>query len=138
MTTTTNDLSVSIGEVVARLLPDGLPFRFTAYDGSSAGPADAAIGLHLRNERGLSYLLTAPGDLGLARAYVAGDLAVEGVHPGDPYEALAVINSHVRPRLPAPVGRPCTGNWPRWTRRRRHGSSRPMPSASSGPWRCAG
>jgi cyclopropane-fatty-acyl-phospholipid synthase len=100
--TTTSELTVSIGDVVARLLPDGVPFRFTAYDGSTAGPADAPIGLHLRNERGLSYLLTAPGDLGLARAYVAGDLGIEGVHPGDPYEALALINSHVRPKLPPP------------------------------------
>ena len=40
-------------------------------------------------ERGLSYLLTAPGDLGFARAYVSGDLVVEGVHPGDPYDAAA-------------------------------------------------
>ena len=38
-------------------------------------------------ERGLAYLLTAPGDLGFARAYVAGDLELDGVHPGDPYDA---------------------------------------------------
>ena len=49
-----------------------MPVRFTAYDGSAAGPAGRDITLHLRNERGLSYLLTAPGDLGMARAYVAG------------------------------------------------------------------
>ena len=66
---------------------DGLPVRFTAYDGSSAGPPDAAIGLHLRTERGLAYLMTAPGDLGMARAYVCGDLDLTGVHPGDPYDA---------------------------------------------------
>ena len=28
-------------------MPDGVPFRFTAYDGSSAGPADSTIHLHL-------------------------------------------------------------------------------------------
>ncbi len=65
---------------------DGLPLRFTAYDGSSAGPADAAYGLNLLNERGLAYIMTAPGDLGLARAYVSGDLEIVGVHPGDPYD----------------------------------------------------
>ena len=46
------------------------------------------MALHLRTERGLSYLLTAPGDLGMARAYVSGDLDLEGAHPGDPYDAL--------------------------------------------------
>jgi cyclopropane-fatty-acyl-phospholipid synthase len=30
--------------------------------------------------------MTAPGDLGLGRAYVTGDLVVTGVHPGDPYD----------------------------------------------------
>ncbi|MGH3363298.1 MAG: class I SAM-dependent methyltransferase [Nocardioidaceae bacterium] len=102
MTTTTNDLSVSIGEVISRLVPEGLPFRFTAYDGSSAGPQDAPIGLHLRTERGLSYLLTAPGDLGLARAYVSGDLVLEGAHPGDPYPAMTVLMSHLRFKVPPP------------------------------------
>ncbi len=101
--TTLNPATVTIGEAVSRLLPDGLPFRFTAYDGSSAGPEDAPIAVHLRNERGLSYLVTAPGDLGLARAYVAGDLEVEGAHPGDPYEALLVLMNRFRPKLPAPA-----------------------------------
>jgi cyclopropane-fatty-acyl-phospholipid synthase len=102
MTTTTNDLSVSIGEAISRLMPDGVPFRFTAYDGSSAGPEEAPIGLHLRNERGLSYLLTAPGDLGLARAYVSGDLVIEGAHPGDPYAAMIVLMNRARFKVPPP------------------------------------
>ena len=33
-------------------MPGGVPFRFTAYDGSTAGPADSPIHLHLKNERG--------------------------------------------------------------------------------------
>jgi cyclopropane-fatty-acyl-phospholipid synthase len=102
-TTTTSELSVSIGEAVSRLMPEGVPFRFTAYDGSCAGPADAAVGLHLRNERGLSYLLTAPGDLGLARAYIAGDLVVEGVHPGDPYQGLSQLMGNVKFKVPPPA-----------------------------------
>ena len=50
----------------------GRCFRFTAYDGSAAGPADAPVGLHLRSARGAPTSLTAPGSLGMARAYVAG------------------------------------------------------------------
>ncbi|WP_121256469.1 class I SAM-dependent methyltransferase [Nocardioides ferulae] len=93
--------TISIGEAVESLLRDGLPVRFTAYDGSSAGPPDASIGLELRHQRGLAYLLTAPGDLGMARAYVSGDLAVHGVHPGDPYDALTLLMSHLRFRTPS-------------------------------------
>jgi cyclopropane-fatty-acyl-phospholipid synthase len=103
MTTTTREPTVTVGEAVARLMPGGLPFHFTAYDGSSAGPADAPVRLHLRTERGLSYLLTAPGDLGLARAYVAGDLEIEGAHPGDPYDALLVLMNRTKPKVPPPA-----------------------------------
>lgn len=87
--------TTSIGEAVESLLRDGLPVRFTAYDGSSAGPPDARIGLELATPRGLAYLLTAPGDLGMARAYVSGDLRVHGVHEGDPYAAMSLLQNHL-------------------------------------------
>jgi len=92
---------VTVGEALTSVLPEGLPFRLTAYDGSTAGPPDAEIHLHLATPRGLSYLITAPGDLGMARAYVTGDLQVTGVHPGDPYDLinalLGQIKVHVSP-----------------------------------------
>jgi cyclopropane-fatty-acyl-phospholipid synthase len=77
--------TLTIAQAVDSLLRHGMPLRFTAYDGSTAGPADSELGLELVNQRGLAYLLTAPGDLGMARAYVSGDLRLHGVHPGDPY-----------------------------------------------------
>jgi cyclopropane-fatty-acyl-phospholipid synthase len=95
--------TITLGEAMSRLMANGVPFRFTAYDGSSAGPEDSPIRLHLRNERGLSYLLTAPGDLGMARAYVSGDLDLEGVHPGDPYDALVLLQKNLRFKLPTPA-----------------------------------
>ena len=85
-----------------RLVRGGLPLHFTAYDGSSAGPPDADVGMQLRTERGLAYLMTAPGDLGMARAYVSGDLQLSGVHPGDPYDALVLLKDHTKFRVPAP------------------------------------
>lgn len=91
-----------IGDAVDRLVRGGLPLRFTAYDGSAAGPPDAPVGMHLRTERGLAYLMTAPGDLGLVRAYVSGDLDLTGVHPGDPYDALVLLKDNTRFRVPAP------------------------------------
>ncbi len=91
-----------IGDVVGDLMRGGMPVRFTAYDGSSAGPEDAEIHLELINQRGLQYLVTAPGDLGLVRAYVAGDLLVHGAHPGNPYEAMQKIKDHTKFRTPSP------------------------------------
>ncbi|WP_296605906.1 cyclopropane-fatty-acyl-phospholipid synthase family protein [Nocardioides sp.] len=92
----------TIGTAIESLMRDGLPLRFTAYDGSSAGPPDAEFGIELLNERGLSYIMTAPGDLGLARAYVSGDLDLHGVHPGDPYAAFSLMMSHTKFRRPSP------------------------------------
>jgi cyclopropane-fatty-acyl-phospholipid synthase len=100
--TRTTTTTPTIAQAVDSLMHDGMPLRFTAYDGSAVGPPDSPLGLELRSQRGLAYLLTAPGDLGLARAYVSGDLVVHGVHPGDPYEVMAHLQRHLRFRTPAP------------------------------------
>jgi len=65
----------------------GAPVGVSAYDGSTAGPTDAAVTLVLRSPRALSYLITAPGQLGLARAYVSGELEIDG----DPYDLLKLV-----------------------------------------------
>jgi cyclopropane-fatty-acyl-phospholipid synthase len=79
----------------------GQPLKFTAYDGSRTGPDDAVLGLDLRTPRGTTYLATAPGELGLARAYVSGDLQAHGVHPGDPYELLKALTDRVQFKRPS-------------------------------------
>jgi cyclopropane-fatty-acyl-phospholipid synthase len=81
----------TIASLISRLAEEDPPIRIEAFDGSAIGPEAAEITARLTNERGLRYLLTAPGDLGMARAYVAGDLQIDGVHPGDPYEALRLL-----------------------------------------------
>jgi len=90
---------MSIAEIVASVLDGPLTLGVRAYDGSSLGPPHPARTLTLRTPRAASYLATAPGELGLARAYVAGDLGVEGVHPGDPYDLLVDLAA-VRFRRP--------------------------------------
>jgi cyclopropane-fatty-acyl-phospholipid synthase len=82
---------MTLAEILEVFAEGRLPLKFTAYDGSCAGPDDAEFGLDLRTPRGTTYLATAPGDLGLARAYVSGDLEPHGVHPGDPYELLKAL-----------------------------------------------
>ena len=103
MTTTreqpaTTSQKMSLAEIVAAFAdypdnhPNGpQPLKFTAYDGSTAGPDDAALGMDLLTPRGTTYLVTAPGELGMARAYISGDLELRGVHPGDPYELLNTL-----------------------------------------------
>ena len=57
--------------------PD-LPVRLRAYDGTDIGPKDAATTVTVRSRDALVRMVTAPGELGLARAYVAGDFEIEG------------------------------------------------------------
>ena len=82
---------LTLAEILEIFAAGQLPLKFTAYDGSTAGPEDATVGLDLLTPRGTTYLATAPGELGLARAYVSGDVEPHGVHPGDPYELLRAL-----------------------------------------------
>ncbi|MGF6881475.1 cyclopropane-fatty-acyl-phospholipid synthase [Nocardia sp. GAS34] len=82
---------LSIAEIFANLVDGPVPIRFSAHDGSSTGPDDSKFALEIRNPRGINYVATAPGDLGMARAYISGDMVAEGIHPGDPYEILRAM-----------------------------------------------
>ena len=92
--------AVTLGDIFEGIFGADAPVRFSAYDGSTAGRQDAALGLRLTSPRGVSYLATAPGSLGLARAYLKGDLEIEGVHPGDPYELLRLLDDDLQPQRP--------------------------------------
>ena len=59
------------------VLGRGVPLRIRAWDGSEAGPPDAPT-LHVRSRRALRRLLWQPGELGIAQAYVTGEVDVEG------------------------------------------------------------
>jgi len=98
--TDSDAVRLSLAQIVEAITAGEMNLRFTAYDGSATGPEDAELGLHLKTPRGASYVATAPGDLGLARAYVAGDLDTVGVHPGDPYPLLQAMGD-LRFRLPS-------------------------------------
>ncbi|MEV5874493.1 cyclopropane-fatty-acyl-phospholipid synthase family protein [Streptomyces sp. NPDC052101] len=77
------DAASRLRSLAEQLLGVPLPLRLRAWDGSQAGPPDAPA-LVVRNRRALRRMLFKPGELGLARAWVAGDLEVEG----DLYTAL--------------------------------------------------
>ena len=65
---------------------DEVPVRLRAWDGSEAGPVGAPV-VVVRSRRALRRLAWAPGELGLGRAYVAGEIDVEG----DLFAALAAF-----------------------------------------------
>jgi cyclopropane-fatty-acyl-phospholipid synthase len=92
---------LSLAEILQIFAEGGrLPLKFTAYDGSTAGPEDAAFGMDLLTPQGTTYLATAPGDLGMARAYVSGGLELRGVHPGDPYDLLVALSDKLEFKRP--------------------------------------
>ncbi|MCW2540771.1 MAG: hypothetical protein JWN95_2496 [Frankiales bacterium] len=59
------------------LLGGQLPVRLQAWDGSQAGPVDAPV-LRLTSRRALRRMLWEPNELGLAQAYITGELDVPG------------------------------------------------------------
>jgi len=73
----------------------GLPVRLRLWDGSEAGPAEAPA-LVVRSPRALRRILWRPGELGLARAYISGDLDVDG----DLTDALRRVWSTIRQKAP--------------------------------------
>jgi cyclopropane-fatty-acyl-phospholipid synthase len=72
--------------ILTQVVGSDPPVRIQAYDGTDLGPADAPATLVVRSPDALRRMITAPGELGLARAYVAGELDVEG----DIHAALAL------------------------------------------------
>ncbi|MGK4582126.1 class I SAM-dependent methyltransferase [Kitasatospora sp. HPMI-4] len=70
------------------LLGTGLPLRVQAWDGSVAGPSGAPL-VVLRNRRAVRRLIWHPGELGLARAYVSGDLDL--APETDLYEVMSAV-----------------------------------------------
>jgi cyclopropane-fatty-acyl-phospholipid synthase len=73
----TRDLLVSIAELLADVLGDP-PFRIESYDGGASGPEGAPATLVVRSPEALSRVIYRPGELGIARAFVAGEIDVDG------------------------------------------------------------
>lgn len=55
-----------------------LPVRFEFWDGSAPGPRDGPGTIFVRSPAAVRRMLWAPGELGLGRAYVTGELETEG------------------------------------------------------------
>jgi cyclopropane-fatty-acyl-phospholipid synthase len=66
-----------LAAVVREFADIDLPVRIRAWDGTEAGPADGPV-MVLKSRRALRRLVWAPGELGLARGYVCGDIDIDG------------------------------------------------------------
>lgn len=77
------DAALRLSTLAEELLGAPLPVRIRAWDGSESGPPGTPTFV-IRHRRALRRLLWKPGELGLARAWVAGEIDIDG----DLYAAL--------------------------------------------------
>jgi cyclopropane-fatty-acyl-phospholipid synthase len=64
--------------LVHAALGEDVAIKVRCWDGSEVGPSDATLLLRIENRRALRRLLWSPNELGFARAYVSGDIQIEG------------------------------------------------------------
>ena len=108
-------VATAVAPLLAHFFGGPPPVRFEFWDGTSLGPAHGDT-LQVRSPDAVRRLLWAPGELGLARAFVMGDLAFEG----DIFELLAALHARL-PRTAFTSALGCPGR--RCRRRAVSGSS---------------
>ena len=82
---TAPSVAEQITPLVETLLGTGeLPVGIRCWDGSRLGRTESSADVVLRSPKALRYLLYSPNELGFGRAYVSGELDIEG----DIFEAL--------------------------------------------------
>jgi len=88
---------VTLAERLGRVIGSDLPVAVRCYDASTLGPSDATTTVVVRSPDALRRIVQSPGELGFSRAYVAGDIDIEG----DVFEALALRDRFTGTRLGA-------------------------------------
>src|SRR5215203_7125444 len=73
MRTVADRLAEALGAVLGTT---ELPVRLRGWDGSITGPANAPV-VAVHSRRALRRMLWSPGQLGIGRAYVAGEIDME-------------------------------------------------------------
>ena len=90
--------AAALSPLITAMVGSDVPVRFLFWDGSAIGPTDAVGTLEIRSPDALRRIFWSPGELGLARAFVAGDIAVDGdiftllqvLHDASPQELRTV------------------------------------------------
>src|SRR5690349_23558640 len=86
---------MALADSVHSLLDSPTTIGVEAYDGSRVDPRTKRATVVIRRPEAIARLVRAPGELGLTRAYVAGDLDLVG----DPYTVLELGFSDRAPQL---------------------------------------
>lgn len=98
----TSGVAPRLAEALAIVLgTEEIPIRLRAWDGSEAGPSDAPV-IEFRSRKALRRMLWSPGQLGLSRAYVAGEIEAHG----DIFAAFTALSSAGKLAEPGPFSRP--------------------------------
>ncbi len=84
---------MKLAEVFDSVAGADAPVEFVAYDGSKTGTPGSPVRIEVRSPRAIELFMSHPGQVGLARAYVAGEVEVIG-DVVDLFNAL----SDVRPK----------------------------------------
>ncbi|MFD1933521.1 MULTISPECIES: class I SAM-dependent methyltransferase [Nonomuraea] len=69
---------MALASIFEKIVGANTNIAFMAYDGSKAGPDGADVRIEVKSPIAVAYLAQAPGELGLARAYVSGHIDVHG------------------------------------------------------------
>ncbi|MFP4514105.1 MAG: class I SAM-dependent methyltransferase [Acidimicrobiales bacterium] len=69
-----------LGPLVETMVGSSAPVRIEFWDQSSLGPDDAQTTMVIRSPDAIRRIMWAPGELGLARAYVCGDIDIAAGH----------------------------------------------------------
>lgn len=99
-----DDVARIVAPVVAALIGVPPPLRIGFWDGSALEPADATASpgtLYVRSPDAVRRMLWAPGELGLGRAYVVGDIDIDGDIVAMVASLRDVAPSELRAGLPA-------------------------------------
>ncbi|MEN3535977.1 class I SAM-dependent methyltransferase [Microbispora sp. ZYX-F-249] len=69
---------MTLAEIFEKIVGPDAGVEFVAYDGSKAGSLGADVRIEVKSPVAVAYLAQAPGELGLARAYISGHIDVHG------------------------------------------------------------
>ena len=100
--------AMTVAQMIELFLKPGAPVHIESFDGSSYGSDDAPLTLQVKNSRAIYYMVNAPSELGLARAYLQGDIDSPQLVPGNPYalfKELVPLKSYLRTPNPAQLAK---------------------------------
>jgi cyclopropane-fatty-acyl-phospholipid synthase len=96
------NLSVAarLSPLLGRFFAEGPPIRFEMWDRSALGPPGSDGVLVVRSPNALRRLIWSPNELGLARAYISGEIDLEG----DTFAILKILRDRVTTKRRVELG----------------------------------